>query len=223
MADTRPDPNKLLEPAGMVDETAGWQARKSAQTRTVILEAAIDCLGEVGYARTTTQLIAKQANISRGAMLHHYATKAELITGVIEYTFFKRMKYFTRQIEELPENERVERLTGLELLWESMQSREYAAYLELMMASRSDDELRAIFEPKAVTFNTVWIDEIARVFPEWQTDRTMLQLAIDFAHVTTEGLVLNRNQIPERERRVAVRKLLSESLRLLREGKINLD
>jgi len=64
----------VLEPEGLDSHGQGWQQRKSIQTRIAILEAAIDCLERQGYARTTTQMIAQTARISRGAMLHHYAT-----------------------------------------------------------------------------------------------------------------------------------------------------
>ena len=59
-----------FEPEGLGPEGPGWQQRKSAQTRIGILEAAIDCLAAHGYARTTTQLIAETAEISRGASAH---------------------------------------------------------------------------------------------------------------------------------------------------------
>ena len=61
-----------LEPEGLAADGNGWQQRKSAQTRVAILEAAIDCLAKHGYARTTTQLIAQVAEISRGAMLEDF-------------------------------------------------------------------------------------------------------------------------------------------------------
>ena len=50
----------------------GWQAEKSAMTRSAILEATIQCLLELGYANTTTALIANYAGVSRGAMMHHF-------------------------------------------------------------------------------------------------------------------------------------------------------
>ena len=76
-----------LEPDGLGAEGQTWQQRKSVQTRIAILEAAIDCLQRHGYGRTTTQLIAEMAGISRGAMLHHYATKQDLIASVITSSF----------------------------------------------------------------------------------------------------------------------------------------
>src|ERR1700761_36235 len=100
-----------FEPEGIALE-GSWQQRKSAQTRIAVLEAAIDCLAEFGYSRTTTQLIAKRAEISRGAMLHHYATKQELVASLIDYVIFKRLQGFMARIEALSEDARVQRQAG---------------------------------------------------------------------------------------------------------------
>ena len=100
--------------------------------------------GKYGYARTTTQLIAETAGISRGAMLHHYATKQELIASVIDYAFYKRMEGFTGRIEALTEKQRVKEHAGIELYWQSLLTREFAATLQLSVAARTDEELRAL-------------------------------------------------------------------------------
>lgn len=208
----------LLEPAGLAGGDAGWQQRKSAQTRVAVLEAAIDCLAEHGYANTTTQLIAQKAVISRGAMLHHYATKQELIESVIDYTFFKRMQRFVADIEALSEEERVREQAGLERYWQSLLTREFEAYLELMVAARTDAELRAIFEPKARRYDVVWRKQVASIFPEWGDRPEELLLAVDFSQATLEGLLLNRAIWEPRERRVRVRRLVDAVVLALREG-----
>ena len=59
-------------PAASATDTVGWQAQKSAATRNLIIEAAIKCFVELGYAQTTTTAIADKAGLSRGAMLHHF-------------------------------------------------------------------------------------------------------------------------------------------------------
>ena len=61
----------------------GWQAQKSASTRELIIEAAIKCLVELGYARTTTTVIAEKAGLSRGAMLHHFPSKLGIIRAAV--------------------------------------------------------------------------------------------------------------------------------------------
>jgi AcrR family transcriptional regulator len=207
-----------LEPAGMAEAGAGWQQRKSAQTRIAVLEAAMECLATQGYSRTTTQLIAQKANISRGAMLHHYATKQELIESVIDYTFFKRVERFVEDIRSLSEAERVQQQVGIELFWRSLLTPEYEAYLELAIAARTDEELRGLFEPKAKRFDRIWREQIHQLFPEWEGKRAELDLAIDFCLSAMEGLLLNRSIFEPRDRRVAVRKMVTTAIFMLREG-----
>ena len=211
-----------LEPAGMAAADDPWQKRKSAQTRVAVLDAAIACLAEQGYARTTTQLIAQTANISRGAMMHHYATKQELIDSVIDYIFFKRMEDFSQEIRALSEAERVEQQAGLELFWRTLLTREYNAYLEIAIAARTDADLRAIFEPKAQRFDRIWREQIASIFPEWADQQDRLVLAVDFCQAAMEGRLLNRDIWQPRERRLALRRLISDVIFGIRSGALPL-
>lgn len=181
-----------LEPAGMAAPDAGLQQRKSAETRLAILDAAVDCLARVGYARTTTQLIAKVADVSRGAMLHHYSTKQELIDSVTDYAFYRHLERFMAAVRELPEIERTRDNIGILIDWRLYQSREYSAYLELTVAARTDDELRATFVPKAQRHDRVWREELERVFPEWASDPERLSRSRRLVQTVMSGMVLNR-------------------------------
>jgi AcrR family transcriptional regulator len=212
-----------LEPQGLAADGQGWQQRKSAQTRIAILEAAVDCLEKYGYAASTTQLISQTASISRGAMLHHYATKQELISAVIDYTFFKRMESFLVRIRALNETERVRDHIGIELYWESLLTREFAAFLELSNASRSDGELRAIFLPKARRYDRVERDAVLQAFPEWQGKLDLFELSMDFCIAGMEGLLHNREIWNDRERRVRLRTFISQVILLVRDEKITVD
>jgi len=50
------------------------QDEKSAETRRRLLDAAILCVIERGYANTTGSEIAERAGLSRGAQLYHFPT-----------------------------------------------------------------------------------------------------------------------------------------------------
>jgi AcrR family transcriptional regulator len=206
-----------LEPGG-VPPDGGWQQRKSAQTRVAILEAAIDCLEMYGHSRLTTQLIAKRAEISRGAMLHHYATKQELVASLIDYLMYKRMQQFIARIRSLSEEARVQQHAGIELYWESLLSREFTAYLELSLAARTDPELREIFIPRARQYDRVERDEILRAFPEWSARPAAYKLAMDYCIATMEGLLLNRDIWDDRSRRLRLRQFVSQTILKLRDG-----
>lgn len=207
-----------MDPGGVFEENSGWQERKSAQTRITLLNAAVRCLAEHGYARTTTQLVAASAKISRGAMLHHYATKAELISSVIDYIMYRRMEIFYGQIAKLTDAERVEEGKGVEIYWNSVQTPEYEAFLELSVASRTDEELRKVFDPKVQSFDSFWFEQLPIFFPEWRDQpREKLLLARDIIVVALEGLALNRRIMATRKRRIAVRNFVNDAVQMLRD------
>jgi AcrR family transcriptional regulator len=210
-----------LEPEGLGPEGPGWQQRKSAQTRVGILDAAIDCLASHGYARTTTQLIAETAEISRGAMLHHYPTKGALIEAIIAYCFYKRMQMLGDGMKNISEMQRVQEFAGLEILWRSFFTREHRAYLELNIASRTDAEVREFFVPQARRFMRVWRDQGVHAFPEWAGDPERLARASDLVEAVLEGLALNREVWDSPERIARVRAFLRRMVGLIYAGKLN--
>jgi len=198
---------------------AGVQERKSAEMRLTILEAAMDCLANYGYARTTTQLVRRIAHISRGTLLHHYPSKNDLITAVIEYAFYKRMKSFVEGVKHLSSQERVRLNLGIRNSWQQLGSREYQVYLELHMAARTDAELRAIFIPRARQYDQVWRENVAPLYPEW-SDRRLFDLGSEFTRSALEGLRLNSDIWNNPENEVILVEFVSQLLLLLRDGKL---
>jgi len=73
-------------------EPAGWQARKSASTRLQIVEATLRCFDKLGYFHTTTPAIAEEAGLSRGAMLHHFPSRMDVVRAAIEHLYAKRLR-----------------------------------------------------------------------------------------------------------------------------------
>ena len=213
----------LFEPTGLGAEGPGWQQRKSSQTRIAILDAAIDCLAKYGYARTTTQQIAEIAEISRGAMLHHYPTKADLIEAIIAFSFYKRVEMLARGVEQLSESQRTEEFNGVEVLWESFLGREYKAYLELNIAARTDAELRECFTPQARRFARVWREEGVRIFPEWAATPERLVHASDFVEAVLEGLALNMPVWDAPERVTQLREFLRRMVGLIYSGELGFE
>ena len=57
----------------------------------------MDCFYDLGYTNTTTENIAKQANVSRGAMLHHFPSRFELVRATVEHLNQLRIEMFARE------------------------------------------------------------------------------------------------------------------------------
>ncbi len=183
-----------LQPAGQGARPVRWQQQKSARTRLRIIEAAIDCLVEGGYSGLTTQAVVERTGVSRGAMHHHFPTRMDLVGAVVEHVFYERMRLFLEdyleKMKDASDAQRLEIATAAH--WRSVQTREYAAYLELAVAARTDRELDQFFGPVARRYDEVWIAEMIEAFPHWRDQWEQMKLASDFVNVLHMGLLLQK-------------------------------
>jgi len=58
-------------------------AAEAAATRRDLVEAALDVFGGCGYAGATLEQIAGRAGVTRGAVYHHFADKADVYDAVL--------------------------------------------------------------------------------------------------------------------------------------------
>ena len=59
--------------------------QRTSDSRTRILDAAVSCLVESGYAGTTTLTIQNRAGVSRGRLLHHFPSKENLLVAAAQH------------------------------------------------------------------------------------------------------------------------------------------
>jgi AcrR family transcriptional regulator len=117
------------------------QDEKSAETRRRLLDAAILCVIERGYANTTGSEIAERAGLSRGAKLYHFPTKEELLAKAVEHLFELMFNEMRQKVEHL--SCEVDRgSVVVDFAWDMANSPLYQAWIELMIASRTDAYLR---------------------------------------------------------------------------------
>ncbi|MDB5440104.1 MAG: regulatory protein TetR [Caulobacteraceae bacterium] len=161
---------------------------RSALTQQKLIEAAIFCLHRYGYSATTTTLVSEVAELSRGAMVHHFGTKVDLMLAVAKYVVDDQNKFMDEALRAIPRG--VERFVGLtETTWEAMSQPGAIALLEIMMASRSDEALAARFPQLA--------DELAEIQREgaWRiasnagiTDRAAIDAMGTLHRAAMQGL-----------------------------------
>ncbi|MEZ5656428.1 MAG: TetR/AcrR family transcriptional regulator [Sphingobium sp.] len=221
MHDIRQKLLRKMRPDSFAAEGAKWQQQKSGQTRIKIFEAAIDCIVEHGYSRLSIAEISARSGVSRGAMHHHFSGKMQLVAGLTDYLFYKRMdRFITDYFEVLGEDDKDFEIHATELHWRSVQTPEYAAYLEIMIAARTDQQLADIFIPLSEKFDRVWHDEMVRDFPQWEGRVNALQLVSDFVTAAHMGLLLNQRSFGDGSRVQQVYDLIAETVsRIRRLGK----
>jgi AcrR family transcriptional regulator len=116
------------------------QEEKSAETKRRLLDAAISCLVERGYANTTTSEIADRAGLSRGAQLYHFPKKEELMASAVGHLFTLLVGEMKEKVSRLT-NENDRRAMAIDLMWEIAHGRFMTAWTEIIVASRTDQYL----------------------------------------------------------------------------------
>ncbi|MDO9409820.1 TetR/AcrR family transcriptional regulator [Patulibacter sp.] len=115
---------------------------RSLRTRAALLDAAVEELLARGYGALSTASVARRAGVSRGAQQHHFASKDELLIEAVSELAARRMTELREGIAaDAPVAERIART--LDLALEQYAGPLYAATLELALAARSSDALRA--------------------------------------------------------------------------------
>jgi len=114
--------------------------------RRRLLEATVQCLAEYGWSGTSTTLVSQRAGVSRGAQLHHFPTKNDLVVAAVEHLALIRRDELAQAAAQLPTGARRTRAV-LEMLGEHFTSDVFSAALELWVAARSDAALLAALGP----------------------------------------------------------------------------
>ena len=117
------------------------QRERSAETQGRLLDATVSCLVDLGYTGTTTTEVAQRAGVSRGAQLHHFPTKAQLVTRAIEHLAYGFAKQLRGEAVGLT-TDATRVADATRLLWNCFAGPLGLAALELRVAARTDAELR---------------------------------------------------------------------------------
>jgi AcrR family transcriptional regulator len=119
------------------------QQQRRDETRRALLDATVESLIQVGFARTTTLEVQRRANASRGALLHHFPSKAELLVAAVDHLAEMRARELKMLAKDLPEG-RARTDAVLELLWQCFAGTFFQVAMELRTAARTDPELRPV-------------------------------------------------------------------------------
>ncbi|MFJ6431698.1 TetR/AcrR family transcriptional regulator [Streptomyces sp. NPDC091416] len=108
---------------------------RSRATRQKLLEAAVACLAEHGWAGSTVSVVAMRAGVSRGAAQHHFPTREDLFTAAVEYVAEER----SAALRAVPGQDRAAVVAALVDLYTGPLFR---AALQLWVAASNHEQLR---------------------------------------------------------------------------------
>ena len=117
------------------------QEERTRAMRRRLLEATVDCLVEDGWSGTSTTSVSQRAGVSRGAQLHHFPTKNDLVVAAVEHLSELRGAELRDAATRVPDGPGRTRAV-LEMLGDHFTSPVFTAALELWVAARTDPTLR---------------------------------------------------------------------------------
>lgn len=136
------------------------QARSLA-TRERVVRATIDEMFAVGYHAATTQAIAERAQVSRGALLHHFPTRADLMRAALE-TLLDDGTAEIRSVSQDVRSGALPLAEFVEFLWPLFSGRFFQLSLELINEARTDADLRRCLIPVVQRFHAaldaIWVE-----------------------------------------------------------------
>ncbi|MDB5444518.1 MAG: hypothetical protein JWP86_872 [Phenylobacterium sp.] len=195
------------------------QAERSAETQRKLIDAAIAVLHRVGYGATTTGLIAEEAGVSRGAMLHQYPTKVDLMLAVVSEVYGRETEEYRRRGAMASPRDRFFQFP--DLMWDVLTRPSAMAVLEIMMGSRSDPDLASRLVPlerQIEATSQATVDQILKDggFPDLPEMNAMRRLFV----AAVRGLSIDLMLVKDRKELEAAIELLKRLLRALYEGRV---
>lgn len=160
-------------------------------------------LAEDGFDKATTAKIVARAGLSRGAQVHHFATKSDLIVAAFEHL----LREWNEERRELIARDRPKPVTFpayLEFQWQRIfRHPRYAAALELMLAARANDALAMRLRDVLARWSSLR-DEIWQQLFRARRPGTDLEAFLHLTRCVLRGMAVNAsfNASDQLDRRV---------------------
>ena len=170
-----PAPDRLARPPTEHSDAVGaarpirmprrTQEMRSREARSTLMRATVDTLIERGYGGLSIKEVAARAGLSKGALAHHYPSKADLVVAATAACYDEALARGQRLASSPsalkdPIGSFVADATSVYFDWP------FLAALEVLMVARTDEELMRKIEPVMQTYrvqvNEAWLDAFRR-------------------------------------------------------------
>lgn len=125
------------------------QEERSATTRRLLIDAAIQCLSELGYIDSTVEVVAKRAGVSRGAVQHHFGSRNDLLLAVVD-AFGLALAEPDEISRDLSVAARVD--AAIEHTWELVRRPHFIAVVQVWLATRNTPDIIHVTGNKIAQF-----------------------------------------------------------------------
>jgi AcrR family transcriptional regulator len=142
---------------------ARTQQQRREETVARLLDASIDAITEVGYARASAAVIAKRAQVSDGALFRHFPTMGDFMAATAHEVMRRQIDLFTKRVAEIPPDQPAME-AALTILRDVTANSTNTVMYELLVAARTDEKLRATLQDVLVEY-AANIYDTARALP----------------------------------------------------------
>lgn len=180
--------NSQTEP----DVTPAEPSDRRTRTRARIFDAVVRCLDEVGYSETSINRVQTLAGVSRGALTHHFPSKEAMMVQTLE-RLLAPVRGPSGPGDDAglirPAGEGRDVATELTRLWAGViNTRQGRALMEILVASRTDETLRARITPALQDYNDTFNRNIAHLYDAVSGDADDLALLWSICRSFMRGL-----------------------------------
>lgn len=175
--------------------------------RRRILEATTDALAAEGFGRLAIARVVERAGVSQGALQHHFPSRDDLVAATAQFLLMRSVKWFHRAKDDL-RNGAGALGDLIRRSWrEQFKTPEYAALLEILMAARTDEALRARIAPALEEWRRAIDRELGALLVSDGRSKADLEAILTIARATMTGLIAHDELLrdPRRLERVLER------------------
>lgn len=191
------------------------QEQRREATRRQLLDAAIDCVNELGFNGALLSVIAERAGVTRGSVQYHFGHKNELFLALTEEIGEQLLvDADTDRLRALPLRERIAAVC--EQHWQVINSRHFIAAIQIQLGTVHEPELRgrlydAMRKAEAKT-DRQWVE----LFGDRGVQANCIVAARHVALAAMRGLATRQiyQKLPKRweEERLLLREMLEQIL-----------
>lgn len=134
--------------------------QRGENTRKALIKSTIDCLDRLGYAETSINRVLEGVEVSRGALMHHFPTKEDLVIGTVDFLLSRILRHFQQEsASSFPFPQVTQPRDGdlgdaMVSYWKKVvDTPEGRAFSEIIMATRTDKALSGRISPKLEDWN----------------------------------------------------------------------
>lgn len=133
---------------------------RAEATRQRLLQATLEVLHDAGYAGTTTQAVCRRAGCSRGTLLYHFPTRELLLVAALHHVLQSRVAQFVAGVSAPMAPD-----AFVHMLATQWRDEAFTAWLELAVAARTNEALRAPLQETMLAFDQLIRDAFRTLVP----------------------------------------------------------